>query len=33
VVPIIGMPLWQNAVGVMAVDVGSRAPMTPVPHL
>jgi hypothetical protein len=29
VVPIMGVPLRQNAVGVVAVNVGSWAPMTP----
>jgi hypothetical protein len=33
VVPIVGVPLWQNAVGVMTVDVWGRAPVTPVSHL
>jgi hypothetical protein len=32
VVPVMGVPLRQNAVGVMAVDVRSWAPMTPVAH-
>jgi hypothetical protein len=33
VVPKVGMPLWQDAVGVVAVDVRSQAPTTPVSHL
>jgi hypothetical protein len=33
VVPKIGVPLWQDAVGVVAIDVWSRAPMTPMAHL
>jgi hypothetical protein len=33
VVPIVGVPLWQYAVGVMAVDMWSQAPATPMPHL
>jgi hypothetical protein len=33
VVPIVGVPLWQDAVGVVAVDVRSWAPVTPMPHL
>jgi hypothetical protein len=32
VVPVVGVPLWQYAVGVMAIDMGSRAPTTPVAH-
>jgi hypothetical protein len=32
VVPIVGVPLRQDAVGVVAVDMGSRALMTPVAH-
>jgi hypothetical protein len=32
VVPIVGVPLRQDAVGVVAVDVGSWAPMTPMAH-
>jgi hypothetical protein len=32
VVPIVGVPLWQDAVGVVAVDMWSRAPVTPMPH-
>jgi hypothetical protein len=32
VVPIMGVPLRQDAVGVVAVNVGSRAPTTPVSH-
>jgi hypothetical protein len=32
VVPIVGVPLGQDAVGVVAVDVGSRAPTTPMAH-
>jgi hypothetical protein len=30
VVPIMGMPLGQDAVGVVAVNMGSQAPTTPV---
>jgi hypothetical protein len=33
VVPVVGVPLGQDAVGVMTVDMGSRAPMTPMSHL
>jgi hypothetical protein len=32
VVPKVGVPLWQDAVGVMAVDVQSWAPATPMSH-
>jgi hypothetical protein len=32
VVPIVGVPLWQDAVGVVAVDVWGWAPATPVSH-
>jgi hypothetical protein len=32
VVPVVGVPLGQDAVGVVAIDVGSRAPTTPVAH-
>jgi hypothetical protein len=32
VVPIVGVPLGQDAVGVMAVDMGSRASTTPMAH-
>jgi hypothetical protein len=32
VVPIVGMPLRQDTVGVVAVDVGSRTPTTPMAH-
>jgi hypothetical protein len=32
VVPIIGVPLWQDAIHVMAVDMWGQAPMTPMPH-
>jgi hypothetical protein len=32
VVPIVGVPLGQDAVGVVAVDMRSRAPMTPMAH-
>jgi hypothetical protein len=32
VVPVIGVPLRQNAVSVMAVDVRSWAPVTPMSH-
>jgi hypothetical protein len=32
VVPKIGVPLGQDAVGVVTVNVGSRAPMTPMTH-
>jgi hypothetical protein len=33
VVPIIGMPLRQDAVGVMAVDMWGRTPVTPMAHV
>jgi hypothetical protein len=33
VVPKVGMPLQQDAVGVMAVDVRSQTPATPMPNL
>jgi hypothetical protein len=33
VVPVIGVPLGQYAVGVVAVDMGSQTPMTPMAHL
>jgi hypothetical protein len=33
VVPKVGVPLWQDAVGVVAVDVWSQTPATPMPHL
>jgi hypothetical protein len=32
VVPIVGVPLWQDTVSVVAVDVRSRTPVTPMPH-
>jgi hypothetical protein len=32
VVPVVGMPLWQDAVGVMAVDMWSRTLATPMAH-
>jgi hypothetical protein len=32
VVPVVGVPLGQDAVGVVAVDVGSQASMTPMAH-
>jgi hypothetical protein len=32
VVPKVGVPLWQDAVGVMTVDVWGRAPPTPMSH-
>jgi hypothetical protein len=32
VVPVMGVPLRQDAVGVMAVDVRSWAPATPMSH-
>jgi hypothetical protein len=32
VVPIIGVPLGQDTVGVMAVDMGSRTLVTPMAH-
>jgi hypothetical protein len=32
VVPVVGVPLGQDTVGVMTVDMGSRAPMTPMSH-
>jgi hypothetical protein len=32
VVPVVGVPLGQDAVGVVAVDVGSRALTTPMAH-
>jgi hypothetical protein len=32
VVPIVGVPLRQDTVSVMAVNVGSRTPMTPMAH-
>jgi hypothetical protein len=32
VVPEIGVPLWQDAVGVMAIDMQGRAPVTPMSH-
>jgi hypothetical protein len=32
VVPIMGVPLRQDAVGVVTVDVRSRAPTAPVTH-
>jgi hypothetical protein len=31
-VPVVGVPLGQDAVGVVAVDVQSRAPTTPMTH-
>jgi hypothetical protein len=33
VVPVVGVPLGQDAVGVVADDMGSRAPATPMAHL
>jgi hypothetical protein len=33
VVPIVGVPLGQDAVGVVTIDVGSWAPVTPMSHL
>jgi hypothetical protein len=33
VVPEIGVPLWQDAVGVVAVDVWGWTPATPMAHL
>jgi hypothetical protein len=33
VVPKVRVPLWQDAVGVVAVDMRSRTPVTPMPHL
>jgi hypothetical protein len=32
VVPKIGVPLWQDTVGVVAIDMWSQAPMTPMAH-
>jgi hypothetical protein len=32
VVPKVGVPLWQDAVGVVAVNVQSQTPATPMPH-
>jgi hypothetical protein len=32
VVPIVGVPPWQDAVSVVAVDMGSQAPATPMSH-
>jgi hypothetical protein len=32
-VPKVGVPLWQDAVGVVTVDMWSRTPATPMPHL
>jgi hypothetical protein len=32
VIPKVGVPLWQDAVGVVAVDVQSQALATPMPH-
>jgi hypothetical protein len=32
VVPIVGVPLGQDAVGVVTVNVGSQAPTTPMAH-
>jgi hypothetical protein len=31
-VPKVGVPLWQDTVGVVAVDVWSQAPVTPMTH-
>jgi hypothetical protein len=31
-VPIVGVPLGQDTIGVVAVDVGSQAPATPMSH-
>jgi hypothetical protein len=33
VVPKVGVPLWQDTVSVVAVDVQSQAPATPMAHL
>jgi hypothetical protein len=33
VVPKVGVPLWQYAVGVVTIDVRSQALATPMPHL
>jgi hypothetical protein len=33
VVPVVRVPLGQDAVGVVAVDMGSRAPTTPMAHM
>jgi hypothetical protein len=32
VVPIVGVPLWQDTVGIVAVDMWGWAPATPMPH-
>jgi hypothetical protein len=32
VVPVMGVPQWEDTVGVVAVDVRSRAPATPMSH-
>jgi hypothetical protein len=32
VVPIVGVPLGQDTVGVVTVDMRSRTPATPMPH-
>jgi hypothetical protein len=32
VVPKVGVPLWQDAVGVMTIDMWGRAPVTPMSH-
>jgi hypothetical protein len=32
VIPKVGVPLWQDAVGVMTVDVRGWAPATPMSH-
>jgi hypothetical protein len=32
VVPKVRVPLWQDAVGVMAVDMWGQTPATPMPH-
>jgi hypothetical protein len=32
VVPKVGVPLWQDTVGVVAIDVRSQAPATPMSH-
>jgi hypothetical protein len=32
VVPKVGVPLWEDAVSVVAVDMQSQTPATPMPH-
>jgi hypothetical protein len=32
VIPKVGVPLWQDAVSVVTVDVWGRAPATPMSH-